>query len=125
MMFLPLTDYGAREFSMNTGADLLTFRVYYSAGQRNLWLMDIADADGNALLTGLALVPGNTNLLKGHGDKLADYVLYCHLDPGVDPGRDDAPGKYLQLLLYGPGEDSPFVLDDPLMYIGRNIDVGS
>lgn len=119
MITLPVNSSGARLFSVNTGTDIFAFRTYYTAGETPLWLMDIYDGDGVELLTGLALVPGSDNLLKGHGDKLEGCQLYVLLLEN-EQGDMDALGKYLQLIWYNPGEENLVSSGDPLSTIGKD-----
>lgn len=119
MLLLPVNASGARLFAVNTGLDIFNFRTYYTVGEEPLWLLDIYDAAGNVLLTGLSLVPGSDNILKGQGDKLEGYQLYVLLTED-NAGDMDALGKYLQLILYNPGEENLYITPDPLMTIGKD-----
>lgn len=119
MLLLPVDSTGARVITVNTGYDILSFRTYYMAGEEPLWLCDIYDAAGNELITGLALVPGSDNILKGQGDKLEKYQLYVLLTDN-QPGDLDALGKYLQLILYLPGEVNDNIPGDPLLTVGTD-----
>lgn len=116
MIIIPVTDDGDRRFIIDTGADLLSLRTYYSDGEQSYWLLDIHDINENPLITGIALVPGADNILKSQGDILEGYQLYIRLSENKASDLD-ALGKYLHLILYLPGEENPHKSDDPLMLI--------
>lgn len=111
---IPLTSDGARTFNINTGLDVFYLRTYYIDGQDSAWLLDIADSAEQPLITGLKLVPGSENILKGQGDKMEGYQLFVYLASG-EPGALEAPGNTLRLLLYNPGEENWFSVGDPLL----------
>lgn len=116
MILLPIDTSGSRTFEIDTGEEVFSFRTYYSGGQQDVWLMDISHVDGTELLTGIALIPGARNLLRGQGDILEDYKLYVTLWDG-ESGALDAPGKYLFALFFLPGED----VDDTLGIVREDI----
>ena len=119
MITLPVTSDGARTFTLNTGMDIFTFRTYYSVGQENYWLLDVFNENGDNLITGLALVPGSDNLLKGQGDAMEGYQLYALLLDN-NAGDLNALGNGLQLIFYFPGEENLYRTGDPLLTIGRD-----
>ena len=55
---LPLTSDGERTFSVVLGSNTYFFRSYYVRGQESACLLDISDAGGSMLASGVQLVPG-------------------------------------------------------------------
>lgn len=117
MIELPVTSDGSRSLAINTGRDYLSFKSYFTAGQKNNWLLDIRDGNLNPLLSGVTLVPGSDNVLKGQGDNLAGYQLYVHLDEQADPGDPNGLGLYLRLVLYNPEEENLYKNGDPIEHL--------
>ena len=115
---IPMTPDGARRVTVEVGGKRILFRTYYSAGQEGQWLLDLYDTDNTPLITGIALVPGSDNVIKGQGDILNGYQLYV-LTFTEYYKRPDALGNSLILLMYAPGEENLYQTGDPLMTIGR------
>lgn len=109
MILLPIDASGSRTFDIDTGTSVFSFRTYFSDGEKAVWLMDIETIEGEPLATGIALLPGSRNLLRGLGDTLEGYSLYVTLWDG-DEGALDAPGTYLFALFFLPGEDVDMTL---------------
>ena len=64
----PLTSDGERTFSVVLGSNTYFFRSDDVRGQESAWLLDISDAGGSMLASGVKLVPGSPNCLVGYGD---------------------------------------------------------
>ena len=88
---LPLTSDGERTFSVVLGSNTYFFRSYYVRGQESAWLLDISDAGGSMLASGVKLVPGSPNCLAGYGDAFNGENIVVALSRGR-PGDEEAPG---------------------------------
>ena len=106
---LPLTSDGERTFSVVLGSNTYFFRSYYVRGQESAWLLDISDAGGSMLASGVKLVPGSPNCLAGYGDAFNGENIVVTLSRGK-PGDEEAPGDTLNVLWFPEGEESPFTL---------------
>ena len=117
---LPLTSDGERTFSVVLGSNTYFFRSYYVRGQESAWLLDISDAGGSMLASGVKLVPGSPNCLAGYGDAFNGENIVVALSRGR-PGDEEAPGDTLNVLWFPEGEESPFTLGDPMETLGEAI----
>lgn len=117
MFELPVNSEGSRLISLNTGHDYLTFRTYFTAGQKNSWLLDIRDGNLKPLVSGVNLITGSDNVIKGQGDKLKDYQLFVALHPDFTADDQDGLGNSLRLFLYLPGEENLYKNGDPLEHL--------
>lgn len=118
MLMLPLTSDGERLFTVTLEGVTYNFRVYYVLGQGKYWLMDIRDANNAPLASGIKLVPGCINSLKGYGNTFADTNAIVYLSEG-SPGAEDAPGLTLYVLWFPPGDtDYIFTNGDPMDNVG-------
>lgn len=123
MIVVPLTSDGARRVTIEIGGRRILFRTYFTDGQEKQWLLDLYDNnDEQPLITGLALVPGADNIIKGHGDVLEGFQLYV-LAWDDNPTDEEALGETVQLIMYAPGEPNVFIPGDPLMHLGRTISI--
>ncbi|MFR3458367.1 MAG: phage baseplate plug protein [Bilophila wadsworthia] len=95
---LPLTSDGERTFSVVLGSNTYFFRSYYVRGQESAWLLDISDAGGSMLASGVKLVPGSPNCLAGYGDAFNGENIVVALSRGR-PGDEEAPGDTLNVLV--------------------------
>ncbi|MCC8194887.1 MAG: hypothetical protein LIP28_09615 [Deltaproteobacteria bacterium] len=114
MILIPLTADGARVVTVDTGNGLYRFRTYYSNGPERRWLLDIRDTSEKALATGIPIVPGSANLLKGLGDAFKDACLLAVAETDTDLGGMEAPGDTLHLAWMGSGEENLFPALDPM-----------
>ena len=89
-------------------------------GQESAWLLDISDAGGSMLASGMKLVPGSPNCLAGYGDAFNGENIVVTLSRGK-PGDEEAPGDTLNVLWFPEGEESPFTLGDPMETLGEAI----
>lgn len=114
---IPMKPDGDRVIQVDLPSVQLKLRTYYSVGQQPMWLLDLLDGNDAPLITGIALVPGSDNVIKGQGDILYGHQLYVltlteeeisYTDPG-------ALGNTLVLLLYLPGEENLYKVGDPLL----------
>ncbi len=117
---IPLTPAGERTVSVNVGPEVLTFRTYYAKGQERHWLLDIRDRQDAPLISGINLVPGVDNLLKGRGEVLEGRQLHLLVERGSEQDLE-APGNTMTLVWFNPGEDNPFHPEDPMDTIGTNV----
>lgn len=114
---IPVTPAGERFVTVNVGPDIFIFRTYFAFGEDQHWLLDVQDGQGNPLITGINLVPGVDNLLKGMGDALEGYQLHLLVDEGTEKDLE-APGNTMALIWFNPGEENPFTPLDPMETIG-------
>jgi len=114
---IPITTDGARRITVNVGPERFIFRTYFVRGQDQHWLLDILDEQERPLISGINLVPGVDNLLKGMGDALEGYQLHVLLSSGSEKDLD-APGNTMALVWFNPGEENPFTSPDPMEAIG-------
>ena len=117
---IPITAAGARRIRVSVGPERFVFRSYYVTGQERHWLLDIFDGQGRPLISGVNLVPGVDNLLKGHGNVLDGHALHVLAKSGTEKNLD-APGKSLTLLWFTPGEKNPYESGDPLETVGEQL----
>ena len=103
---LPLTNDGSSKVTASTSAGLLTFRTYYMP-LLPAWLMDIEDATGTKLITGLNLVTNVDNLLKGQGDVLKGFTMRVYSLSGKENNTPDSLGNDCQVVLFSPDETVP------------------
>lgn len=121
---IPLTPAGDRVIQVNLGGETLSLRCYFVHGQSDHWLLDISDAQGRPLFSGLNLVPGLDNLLKGRGDSLENGRLLAVTRPRAGAGAEtglNAPGNDLFLVWLEPGETNPLEPGDPMDAIGEDL----
>lgn len=113
---LPITNDGCSELTVPTPAGLLTFTAYW-APLRSCWLCNIQDGNGGDVATGIALLSGCQNLLKGLGNTVLDgyqlTVLTNHSDNAER--NNETWGKQAILVLTPAPGIMPFPLVDPLM----------
>ena len=114
MVVIPITDAGARIITVDTGGGVYRFRTYYSNGPEQRWLLDIRDTTETDIVTGVTIVPGSANILKGQGDAFKDVQLLAIADDGADLGGLDTPGNTLFLVWINAGEKNPFPDLDPM-----------
>ncbi|WP_394026567.1 phage baseplate plug family protein [Desulfovibrio falkowii] len=117
---IPMSPAGERTVTVNVGPDVFIFRTYFVSGQDDHWLLDILDAQETPLITGINLIPGVDNLLKGMGDTLKGYQLHLLVESGTEKDLD-ALGNTMSLVWFNPGEDNPAVPSDPMDTIGTEI----
>lgn len=115
-IIIPATNDGNREVTVNTGSGVYRFRTYYTQGEMDGWYLDIRDDEGNVLRTGIRIVPGCPNLLKGQGDMFLGVQLACAVASGTET-TPTALGEGTFLVWFNPGEANPFVIGDPLIDI--------
>ena len=111
---LPMTNDGARLFTVQTTAGNLAFRSYF-ATLDGVWFLDIADANGTPICTGIGLLAGTPNLLAGKtaGTALDGYGLEVTTGTGQGERSPEAWGTSALLVLHEPGEAPILTLPDP------------
>ena len=114
---IPVTPAGERFVTVNVGPAVFVFRTYFVYGADQHWLLDIMDGQSSALISGINLVPGVDNLLKGMGDALEGYSLYLMVFEGSEKDME-APGNTMALVWFNPDEENPFGPLDPMETIG-------
>lgn len=117
---IPITPAGERTVTVNVGPDVFMFRTYFVFGQDQHWLLDIMDGQENALVSGVNLVPGVDNLLKGHGDVLEGYQLNVTVASGSVKDLE-APGNTFFAVWFNPGEENWIRPGDPMDTIGTDL----
>lgn len=107
---LPFDNNSCSNFTVTIGNTLFNFRSYWSGGVTNRWLCDIRDGNRNELLTGIALVTGTNDLIKGCGiDILAPYRLFVVDSSGS--GNRTSGGFGSTAIVYMAGIDEDFYKD--------------
>ena len=119
-LLIPVTSAGSRRARVRVGSDILVFHTYYVSGQSRHWLLDIQDDQERPLITGINLVPGVDNLIKGRGNVLRGHQLHVLAKKGTETNLD-ALGNTMALIWFKPGEENPFTPDDPMDAIGENL----
>ena len=113
---IPVNSDGNREILVSTGSGEYRFRTYYTQGQDDGWLLDINDPEGNPLLAGRRLTPGAPNIIHGFGDTLRGMQVLVVVMSGTE--RDmEGPGNTFFPLWFGPGEENPYRIGDPMVDI--------
>jgi predicted small secreted protein len=105
---LPITNYPDSTFNLNTATGVLKIRTYWSGDIGSKWLCDIYDANGDAIVTCLALVTGCDNLLQGIGkDILIPYRMVVYSPTGKQNNTVAGFGTDCQLLWMEISEGLP------------------
>lgn len=117
---IPLSPDGERVISVNVGPEIFIFRTYFTYGADSHWLLDIRNSQNQPLVSGINLVRGADNLLKGRGDTLEGYQLYLVVHSGSEKDLN-APGNSMALIWFNPNEINPFFAQDPMDTIGTDI----
>ncbi len=117
---IPLSPAGERFVTVNVGPEIFIFRTYYTYGADSHWLLDIRNSQNQPLISGINLVRGADNLLKGRGDTLEGYQLYLVVHRGSEKDLN-APGNTMALIWFNPGEVNPFLPQDPMETIGSDM----
>ncbi len=112
----PLSNYGNRMINVTvpTG-ETYWIRAYYSEGQINAWFFDMWDANMGELVKGIPIVIGSANLLGAYPDKIPAGAKIVAVLTDNEQGSPDALGNGLELVWYGPDEQSPYVIGDPML----------
>ena len=113
VLALPLTDDGDRTFQCTLGSRTFSFRLYFTTGIEDYWLLDIADAEGNPLAAGRRLVTGSTNFLGGFANGLGTVQATVLLKQGSVHDMD-APLVNLVVVWGDAPADNPFRNGDPM-----------
>lgn len=114
MIQLPLNNYPSAITTVDTGNGVYVFATYFKT-TGNVWLMDIYDSASNLLLSGIALLPGIDNLLKGHGELFKGICLQVQCCAGTFNNTSDSLGNTAQVLWFLSTEVNPIVYADPLL----------
>ena len=114
---IPLNPAGERFVSVNVGPETFIFRSYYTYGADSHWLLDIRNSQNQPLISGINLVRGANNLLKGRGDILNGYQLFLVVYQGSEKDLN-APGNSMALIWFNHNEENPFLDQDPMDTIG-------
>ena len=114
MIQLPLTANPASRVMVDTGNGVFVFATYWLPNKK-VWLMDILDSSSNLLLSGIALLPGIDNLLKGHGELFKGLVMQVQCIEGTVNNTADSLGNTAQVLFLTSSETNPIVYPDPLL----------
>ena len=100
---IPLTSDGSAKTVVKTYAGLLTFVTRFNTLD-NVWLLDIFDATGVAIIEGMALVPGAKNLARGIGDELYGYSFNVYCTDSNANRTSDTLGRTGFLVIYDQDE---------------------
>jgi len=113
MIQLPLAANPASRVTVDTGNGVFIFATYWMQVNKT-WLMDILDSNANLLLSGIALLPGIDNLLKGQGELFKNIVMQVQCTNGTSNATADSLGNTAQVLWFTSSEINPIVYKDPL-----------
>lgn len=102
---IPLTSDGSASVTVSTAAGVYNFLTRWNSLD-NVWTLDIISPDNVPLVSGMALVPGTPNLLKGLGDLFDGYKLEVYSSAGTENRTTDSLGTSSQVVLFGIGEDN-------------------
>ena len=93
--YVPLRD-GPQPLSIALSGVVYQVRVRYSA-RTDLWVLDIADADGNSLVRNIPMVTGCDLLRQYHHLGFGGALVVHNAVTGTDqpPQFDDLPGSLL------------------------------
>lgn len=90
---LPISNFPDSTFNFNVPNGVLKFRTYWSGDIGSKWMCDISDANGDAIVNGIALVTGCDNLIKGTGiDLLEPYRMVVYSPNGLENNTIDGFG---------------------------------
>lgn len=113
LTLLPFTDDGDRTFQCVLGGKVYNFRLYFTQGPEDFWLLDITDEEGNELATGRRLVLGSVNFLKGFANELGTIAATVTLIQGTVHDTT-APAVNLNVIWWDDPADNPFTVADPM-----------
>ena len=116
MIILPLTSDPYGQVLVNVGRTSYIFETYFTPLQ-SVWVMDIMDSIGNLLLSGISLIHGIDNLLKGHGDLFSGSCMQVVCLPGTDIRTLSSLGTTAQVIWFDSSEQNPLSYPDPLMVV--------
>jgi len=114
MIQLPLAANPASRVTVDTGNGVFVFVTYWLPNKK-VWLMDILNSSSNLLLSGIALLPGVDNLLKGHGELFKNSVMQVQCVNGTANNTVDSLGNTAQVVWLTSDETNPIVYQDPLL----------
>ena len=100
--------------TVDTGNGVFVFVTYWLPSKA-VWLMDILDSSSNLLLSGIALLPGIDNLLKGHGELFKDSVMQVFCRIGTENNTSDSLGNTAQVMWLTSDEINSIIYQDPLL----------
>ena len=111
---VPLTNDGSRRATYNLGGQDYIIETYYLP-KTQCWLMDIYDINENPILTGIKLIPGVDNLVKGLCIEFDEQAMQIQT---IDGGNNDTPdslGTTAFLIYYAKGEEVPASYEDKMI----------
>lgn len=87
---------GPQEFTIALSGIVYGVRVRYNA-RTELWVLDIADENGNSLVRGIPMVTGCDLLAQFHHLGFGGALIVINAGKGDDsaPGFDELPGALL------------------------------
>lgn len=111
---LPFDSTGSASVTVNLLDSEYTFRTYFVTGQRDSWLLDITNASGELLVTGVKLVAGCKSVIKGMSRPLASIELFVVLNITSPELPENWLGSTLTVYWLTDSSDSVLQLADPL-----------
>jgi len=90
---IPLTTDPSQTFQVDLEGTVFTFRVIFNT-RKQMWTMDIADADGVELVSGIPLLLG-ANMVNQFNLDIGALVMVEDGDTGLDAGPDDLGTRVL------------------------------
>jgi hypothetical protein len=118
MISLPVDNYPCSDADVMVPDEeygVLNVTTTWTDGQVPTWTMDIADEAGNPVLSGINVVPGADNVIKGNASVLGDFRMIVEMQPDLNPGALEIMGRELFPSLLVSGDENPVGHGDPLM----------
>jgi hypothetical protein len=118
MINLPVDNYPCSDADVIVPDEeygVLNVTTSWTDGQVPTWTMDIADEAGNPVLSGINVVPGADNVIKGNASVLGDFRMIVEMQPDLNPGALEIMGRELFPSLLVSGDENPVGHGDPLM----------
>lgn len=111
---VPLTNDGSRRATYTLGGKDYIIETYYLP-KTQTWLMDIYDINENPILTGISLLPGVDNLVKGLCIEFDEQAFQVQTTDGGNNDTPDSLGTTTFLIYYAKGEEVPVAYGDKML----------
>lgn len=111
---VPLTNDGSRKATYNLGGKDYIIETYYLPKTKT-WLMDIYDINENPILTGITLIPGVDNLVKGLCLEFDGQGFQIQTTDGGNNDTPESLGTTAFLIYYANGEEIPASYEDKML----------
>ena len=112
MIFLPLYTDGQYFYRTPIEDNIYKFTITYVKGAQEHWVMDIADSMDAPILSGINLVMGSKNLLKGNNTSFNDLYLMAVYDEQIKDIMQ-LPKNANMFVIFVTKEEAAYVLPYP------------